>query len=124
MTYLGFFGVQLSLGLTQSAVNPLSLLIGASPEQLPILNLAGPVTGLVIQPLIKAASDRTWSPRWGRRRPFITIGALLCSSLLSDCSDQVAGAKLAAVAPRPGTAPGDVHVAEHHGVGAISVLTA
>jgi hypothetical protein len=61
MMYLGFFGVQLSLGLTQSAVNPLFLLIGASPEQLPILNLARPVTGLVIQPLIKAASDRTWS---------------------------------------------------------------
>ncbi len=82
MMNLGFFGVQFSFGLTQSAVNPLFLLIGASPEQLPILNLAGPVTGLVIQPLIGAASDRTWSPRWGRRRPFITVGALLCSLIL------------------------------------------
>jgi maltose/moltooligosaccharide transporter len=82
MMNLGFFGVQFSFGLTQSAVNPLFLLIGASPEQLPILNLAGPVTGLVIQPLIGAASDRTWSPRWGRRRPFITLGALLCSLIL------------------------------------------
>jgi maltose/moltooligosaccharide transporter len=79
---LGFFGVQFSFGLTQSAVNPLFLLIGAEPEQLPILNLAGPVTGLIIQPLIGAISDRTWHPRWGRRRPFIVAGALLCAVIL------------------------------------------
>src|SRR5690349_8030597 len=82
MMNLGFFGVQFSFGLTQSAVNPLFLLIGADPDQLPILNLAGPVTGLVIQPLIGAISDRTWHPRWGRRRPFITVGALLCAVIL------------------------------------------
>src|SRR5690242_6584379 len=82
MMNLGFFGVQFSFGLTQSAVNPLFLLIGARPDQLPILNLAGPVTGLVIQPLIGAISDRTWSPRWGRRRPFITCGAILCAIIL------------------------------------------
>src|SRR6476469_1643672 len=82
MRNLGFFGVQFSFGLTQSAVNPLFLLIGASPDQLPILNLAGPVTGLLIQPLIGAVSDRTWSPRLGRRRPFVTGGAILCSIIL------------------------------------------
>src|SRR3954466_2080531 len=82
MMNLGFFGVQFSFGLTQSAVNPLFLLIGASPDELPILNLAGPVTGLLIQPLIGAISDRTWHPRWGRRRPFITAGALLCAVIL------------------------------------------
>jgi maltose/moltooligosaccharide transporter len=82
MMNLGFFGVQFSFGLTQSAVNPLFLLIGAQPDQLPILNLAGPVTGLIIQPLIGAISDRTWSPRWGRRRPFVTAGAILCSIIL------------------------------------------
>jgi maltose/moltooligosaccharide transporter len=82
MMNLGFFGVQFSFGLTQSAVNPLFLLIGADPDQLPILNLAGPVTGLLIQPLIGAISDRTWSPRWGRRRPFITCGAILCAVIL------------------------------------------
>src|SRR3954464_2117717 len=82
MMNLGFFGVQFSFGLTQSAVNPLFLLIGAKPEQLPILNLAGPITGLLIQPLIGAISDRTWSPRWGRRRPFITCGAILCAVIL------------------------------------------
>src|SRR3954471_118595 len=82
MMNLGFFGVQFSFGLTQSAVNPLFLLIGATPDQLPILNLAGPVTGLLIQPLIGAISDRTWSPRWGRRRPFVTGGAILCALIL------------------------------------------
>ena len=82
MMNLGFFGVQFSFGLTQSAVNPLFLLIGADPEQLPILNLAGPITGLLIQPLIGAISDRTWHPRWGRRRPFITGGAILCAIIL------------------------------------------
>ena len=82
MMNLGFFGVQFSFGLTQSAVNPLFLLIGASPDELPILNLAGPVTGLVIQPLIGAISDRTWHPRWGRRRPFVTMGAILCAIIL------------------------------------------
>src|SRR5215210_5197153 len=83
MMNLGFFGVQFSFGLTQSAVNPLFLLIGASPDQLPILNLAGPITGLLIQPLIGAISDRTWHPRYGRRRPFITAGALLCAVILA-----------------------------------------
>jgi maltose/moltooligosaccharide transporter len=82
MMNLGFFGVQFSFGLTQSAVNPLFLLIGAKPDQLPILNLAGPITGLLIQPLIGAISDRTWHPRWGRRRPFITAGAVLCAIIL------------------------------------------
>src|SRR2546423_249426 len=82
MMNLGFFGVQFSFGLTQSAVNPLFLLIGAKPDQLPILNLAGPITGLLIQPLIGAISDWTWHPRWGRRRPFVTAGAILCSIIL------------------------------------------
>src|SRR4051794_5828172 len=82
MMNLGFFGVQFSFGLTQSAVNPLFLLMGAKPDQLPILNLAGPVTGLVIQPMMGAISDRTWSPRLGPRRPFITARASLCSIIL------------------------------------------
>ena len=82
MMNVGFFGVQYSFGLTQTAVNPLFTLIGATPDELPILNLAGPVTGLLIQPLIGAASDRHWSPRWGRRRPFIISGAILCAIIL------------------------------------------
>ena len=79
---LGFFGVQFSFGLTQSAVNPLFTLIGATPDELPILNIAGPITGLIIQPLIGAISDKTWSDRWGRRKPFILAGAFLCAIVL------------------------------------------
>ena len=61
---LGFFGVQFSFGLTQSAVNPLFTLIGASPEQLPIRNIAGPITGLLIQP---TAAARSAGPGVARR---------------------------------------------------------
>jgi maltose/moltooligosaccharide transporter len=78
----GFFGIQFSFGLQQSAVNPIFTFIGAKPEELPLLNLAGPVTGLVIQPLIGAMSDRTWSPRWGRRKPYFLVGAIGCSVML------------------------------------------
>ena len=79
---VGFFGIQYSFGLQQTAINPIYSFLGAHAEQLPILNLAGPVTGLVIQPLIGAMSDKTWSPKWGRRKPFFMIGALFCSLAL------------------------------------------
>ena len=54
----------------------------AHPHDLPLLNMAGPVTGLIIQPIIGAMSDWTWSPRWGRRKPYFLIGALGCSICL------------------------------------------
>lgn len=79
---LGFFGVQYSFGMQQTAVNPVYEFLGADPSSLPILNLAGPITGLFIQPLIGGLSDRTWSPRWGRRKPFFLIGAIGCSICL------------------------------------------
>jgi maltose/moltooligosaccharide transporter len=79
---VGFLGIQYSFGLQQSAINPIFLFLGASEEILPILNIAGPVTGLIIQPIIGAISDRTWSPRWGRRKPFFLIGAVLGSICL------------------------------------------
>ncbi|HEU0103669.1 MAG TPA: MFS transporter [Mycobacteriales bacterium] len=79
---VGFFGIQYSFGLQQTAVNPLFTLIGANPHDLPLLNLAGPVTGLLIQPLIGAMSDRTWSPKYGRRKPYFLIGAIGCSICL------------------------------------------
>jgi maltose/moltooligosaccharide transporter len=78
----GFFGIQYSFGLQQTAINPIFQLIGAEPENLPILNLAGPITGLLVQPLIGAMSDRTWSPRWGRRKPYFLVGALGCMLFL------------------------------------------
>jgi maltose/moltooligosaccharide transporter len=79
---LGFFGVQYSFGMQQTAVNPIYNFLGASPDDLPLLNLAGPVTGLLIQPMIGAMSDRTWSPRWGRRKPYFLVGAIGCSICL------------------------------------------
>ncbi len=79
---VGFFGIQYSFGLQQSAVNPIYDFLGASPDEIPLLNLAGPVTGLIIQPIIGALSDKTWSPRFGRRKPYFFIGAMLCSICL------------------------------------------
>jgi maltose/moltooligosaccharide transporter len=78
----GFFGIQYSFGLQQTAINPIYELLGADPAQLPLLNLAGPITGLFVQPLIGAMSDRTWSDRWGRRKPYFLIGAIGCSICL------------------------------------------
>jgi maltose/moltooligosaccharide transporter len=79
---VGFFGIQYSFGMQQTAINPVYEFLGADPADLPILNLAGPITGLLIQPLIGALSDRTWSPRWGRRKPFFLIGAIGCALCL------------------------------------------
>ncbi|MDI1322018.1 MAG: MFS transporter [Algoriphagus sp.] len=79
---VGFFGIQYSFGLQQSAVNPIYDMLGAMPDEIPILNLAGPMTGLLIQPIIGALSDNTWSPRFGRRKPYFFIGAVLCSICL------------------------------------------
>ncbi|HNP55179.1 MAG TPA: MFS transporter, partial [Ferruginibacter sp.] len=79
---VGFFGIQYSFGLQQNAINPLYTFLHAQPENLPLLNLAGPITGLLIQPIIGAMSDRTWHPRWGRRKPYFLIGALFCSLCL------------------------------------------
>ena len=75
---VGFFGIQFSFGLQQSNMSPIYKYLGADEASLPLLSLAGPVTGLLVQPLIGAMSDRTDS-RWGRRTPYFMIGALLCS---------------------------------------------
>lgn len=79
---VGFFGIQYSFGLQQSAVNPIYDFLGAAPDEIPLLNLAGPMTGLIVQPIIGAMSDKTWSPRWGRRKPYFLVGAILCSLAL------------------------------------------
>lgn len=74
----GFFGIQFSFGLQQSSMSPIYSYLGADEASLPYLWLAGPVTGLIVQPIIGAMSDKTVS-RWGRRTPYFLIGALLCS---------------------------------------------
>ncbi|MFM2146274.1 MAG: hypothetical protein RL732_1110 [Bacteroidota bacterium] len=79
---VGFFGIQYSFGLQQSAVNPIYDFLGAKPDEIPWLNLAGPLTGLLVQPIIGALSDKTWHPRFGRRKPYFFIGAVMCSIAL------------------------------------------
>ena len=80
---VGFLGLQFSFGLQQSNMSPIYSYLGADEAALPLLSLAGPMTGLLVQPIIGAMSDRTAS-RYGRRTPYFLIGAILCSlSLLA-----------------------------------------
>lgn len=75
---IGFLGLQFSFGLQQSSMSPIYSYLGADEATLPLLNLAGPITGLLVQPIVGAMSDRTTS-RFGRRTPYFLIGAILCS---------------------------------------------
>ena len=77
----GFFGIQYSFGLQQANMSPIYKYLGADEVSLPLLWLAGPMTGLLVQPIIGAMSDRTIS-KWGRRTPYFMIGAILCSICL------------------------------------------
>ena len=74
----GFLGIQYGFGLQQANLSPIFRYLEADESKLPILWLAGPVTGLLIQPLIGAISDGTWT-RFGRRKPFFLFGALIGS---------------------------------------------
>jgi maltose/moltooligosaccharide transporter len=75
---LGFLGLQFSFGLQQGNMGPIYSFLGADESELPLLQLAGPITGLVIQPIVGALSDRTLS-RFGRRTPYFLIGAIMCA---------------------------------------------
>ena len=75
---LGFLGLQFSFGLQQGNMGPIYSFLGANESELPLLQLAGPITGLVIQPIVGALSDRTLS-RFGRRTPYFLIGAIMCA---------------------------------------------
>ncbi len=77
----GFFGIQYSFGLQQANMSPIYKYLGADEASLPLLWLAGPITGLLVQPIIGAMSDRTIS-KWGRRTPYFMVGAILCSICL------------------------------------------
>jgi maltose/moltooligosaccharide transporter len=78
----GFLGIQFGFALQNANVSRIFETLGASKDELPILWLAAPVTGLLVQPIIGYYSDRTWSQRWGRRRPFFAAGALLATVAL------------------------------------------
>lgn len=77
----GFFGLQYSFGLQQANMSPIYSYLGANENDLPLLWLAGPMTGLLVQPIIGAMSDRTIT-RWGRRTPYFLVGAIFCSLAL------------------------------------------
>ncbi|MDX1937444.1 MAG: MFS transporter [Flavihumibacter sp.] len=78
----GFFGIQFGWSLQMGNMSAIYEYLGASPEEIPGLWLAAPMTGLLIQPIIGYLSDRTWHPKLGRRRPFFLVGAILSSVAL------------------------------------------
>jgi maltose/moltooligosaccharide transporter len=77
----GFLGIQFGWGLQMANMTPIYTYLGADENKLPYLWLAGPITGLLIQPLVGAMSDRTWNSM-GRRRPYFLIGAIISSICL------------------------------------------
>jgi maltose/moltooligosaccharide transporter len=79
---VGFFGIQFGWDLQRANMGRIYENLGANPDQVPLLFLAAPLTGLIVQPIIGYLSDRTWHPRWGRRRPYFMIGAILSSIAL------------------------------------------
>jgi len=78
----GFFGIQFGFALQNANVSRIFQTLGAQLDNISILWIAAPFTGLVVQPIIGYLSDRTWHPWWGRRRPFFFIGSVLASTAL------------------------------------------
>ncbi len=75
----GFLGIQYGFGLQQANMSPIYRYLGAEEASIPGLWLAGPLTGLLLQPIIGAMSDKSWSPKWGRRKPYVFVGAIVGS---------------------------------------------
>ena len=76
----GFLGIQFGFALQNANVSRIFETLGGT--EIALYWLAAPLTGLLVQPIIGYLSDRTWSPRWGRRRPFFLVGAVLASVAL------------------------------------------
>src|SRR5213595_2464839 len=77
----GFLGIQFGWGLQMANMSAIYEYLGAKPNQIPMLWLAAPLTGLLVQPIIGHMSDRTWGPL-ARRRPYFLVGAILSSLAL------------------------------------------
>ena len=77
----GFLGIQFGFALQNSNVSRIFETLGAKTEDIPALWMAAPLTGLLVQPIIGYMSDRTWN-RFGRRRPYFAVGAVLASVAL------------------------------------------
>lgn len=78
----GFLGIQFGFALQGGFMSRIFQTLGAGKEDIPLLWIAAPLTGLLVQPIIGYMSDRTWSPKWGRRRPYFLVGAILSSIAL------------------------------------------
>lgn len=78
----GFLGIQFGFALQGGYMSRIFQTLGAEPHDIPGLWIAAPLTGLLVQPIIGYLSDRTWSPRFGRRKPYFLIGAILSSFAL------------------------------------------
>lgn len=75
----GFMGIQFGFALQNANTSRIFETLGSDPSNLALYWLAAPITGLIVQPIIGYYSDRTWHAKWGRRRPFFAIGAILAS---------------------------------------------
>ncbi|TXD50414.1 MULTISPECIES: MFS transporter [unclassified Polaribacter] len=78
----GFLGIQFGFALQGGFMSRIFQTLGAGKEEIPLLWIAAPLTGLLVQPIIGYMSDRTWSVKWGRRRPYFLVGAILSSIAL------------------------------------------
>jgi maltose/moltooligosaccharide transporter len=79
---VGFFGIQFGWDLQRANMGPIYEYLHANADTIPLLFLAAPLTGLLVQPVIGYMSDHTWHPRWGRRRPYFFVGAVISSIAL------------------------------------------
>ena len=79
---VGFFGIQFGWDLQRANMGPIYEHLHANADQIPLLFLAAPLTGLLVQPVIGYMSDRTWHPKFGRRRPYFLIGAIFSTIAL------------------------------------------
>lgn len=78
----GFLGIQFGFALQGGFMSRIFQTLGAGKEDIPLLWIAAPLTGLLVQPIVGYMSDRTWSIKWGRRRPYFLVGAILSSLAL------------------------------------------
>ena len=78
----GFLGIQFGFALQGGFMSRIFQTLGAGKDEIPLLWIAAPLTGLLVQPIIGYLSDRTWHPKLGRRRPYFLIGAILSSLAL------------------------------------------
>src|SRR5882762_792038 len=79
---VGFFGIQFGWDLQRANMGPIYEYLHANADTIPLLFLAAPLTGLLVQPVIGYMSDHTWHPRWGRRRPYFFTGAIVSTIAL------------------------------------------